>query len=498
MTSKNLVYKAACKDIEAFHKCKKPISGIRAARGTSKSTAAQVQLFVDAQAQPPCADGVRRSRMLITRVSFRDLQLSAVSTYKERFEGVPGFGDITGKEPWYAEINMSMPDGTRVESQWVFLAVPPDDLEKLGSMQFTSAYINELPDYPSVDIIASVMGSCGRYPPRDSFSPEYLNEQERRGLPAYPRRILFDANGPDSTHWLRSVEDNPPSTWAFHVQASPLLELTEAVPGAVENKGLWYIPNPKCTYSYIQPQGFKYWLDLLVGAPDHYIQSRVMGGYSDSVAGKRVYPEWAEDTVAKAPLKTEDFEGSHLIVGIDTSGLHPAACVTTVRDGTFYVLDEISATDTSFISFMEDYLVPLLSSRWSDFSMHAILDPSNPQSGINKMTAMQVVLQCGLDAELASTNYTGDRLEAVKKWLNKRNGFVIYPNCELLLAGFRGRYHYANVRGKPGIHKATPDKTTSHADAHDSLQYAALGYEVLNAGRTATPVTMKASQRRAV
>jgi hypothetical protein len=436
--------------------------------------------------------------MLITRTSFRDLELSAVSTYKERFEGVPGFGNIAGREPWSAKINMALPDGTRVESEWVFLAIAPDDLAKLGSMQFTSAYVNELSDYPSEDIISATMGSCGRYPPRDSFDPEYLAEQDRRGLPAYPRRILWDSNGPDSDHWMRKFEDNPPSTWAFHIQESPLLELTEPEQGATENRGLWYKPNPKCTYSYVQPMGFQYWLDLLVGAPDSYIQSRVMGNYSDSVAGKRVYPEFEEAMVAKKVLDPKDFEGSHLIIGIDTSGLHPAACVTTVRDGTFYLLDEIGATDTSFESFIEDYLVPLLSSRWGEFSMSAVVDPSNPQSGIDKRTAMMICIAAGLESERASTNHTGDRLESVKRWLNKRNGFVISPNCEMILAGFRGRYHYGNVRGKPGIFKASPDKSTQYADFHDSLQYASLGYDVINANSQSSPVTVRPSQRRAV
>jgi hypothetical protein len=248
----------------------------------------------------------------------------------------------------------------------------------------------------------------------------------------------------------------------------------------------------------VQPQGFKYWLDLLVGAPDHYVQSRVMGGYSDSVAGKRVYPEFGEDQVAKQAVDPKDFEGCKLIIGIDTSGLHAAAVVTTVKDGTFYALDEVASVDTAYESFLSDYLVPLLSSRWGEFEMLAIVDPSNTSSGLDKRNAMQLTLQCGLDAQLASTNKTGDRIESVKRWLNKRNGFVIYPNCEILLAGFRGRYHYQNVRGKPGIYKAAPDKTTQHADIHDGLQYASLGHDLRQSLHLSSPVTIKPSQRRAV
>lgn len=500
MNQKNLNYRAADREIAAFHRCKKPISGIRAARGTTKSTAAQMQIFADSLAMPPCADGVRRSSWLITRTSFRDLELSAVATYRERFEGVPGMLNISGREPWMAGIDMLLPDGTRVLSTWIFLAVAPDDYAKLGSMQFTGAYINELSDYTDPGIVAAVMGSCGRYPSRDSFSPEYLAAQDKKGEPAYPRRVLWDSNGPNYDHWMRKYEDEPPATWAFHIQQSPLVELDEepAQGEFVEHKGKWYVPNPKCTYSFVQPLGFKYWLDLIPGAEDHYIQSRVLGGYSDSVSGKRVYSEYDDSMVSKQPLKASDYLGCHLIVGIDTSGNHPAAVVTANKDGALVVLDEIGEQNIAFEVFVDDYLVPLLASKYSEFEMSAVLDPSNPQSGIDKRTALGVVLKAGLPAMLAPTNFFGNRIESVKRWLNRRNGFVISSTCEILLAGFRGRYHYANVRGKPGVHKITPDKSTHYADYHDALQYASLGYDMRLANSDISPVKIKPSQRRAV
>lgn len=498
MSQKSLNYKAACKDIAAFHACKKPVSGIRAARGTTKSTAAQMQIFADALAMPPQADNVRRSSYLITRTSFRDLELSAVATYKERFEGVPGMLPIAGREPWTAGIRMNMPDGTRVESDWIFLAVAPDDYSKLGSMQFTGSYINELSDYGDAGIVAAVMGSCGRYPSKDGFAREYIDKCEKAQVPLYPSRILWDSNGPTSDHWMRKYEDNPPSTWAFHVQKAPLIEHHTPVEGALEYKGKWYTPNPECTYSYVQPKGFQYWLDLIPGAEDHYIQSRVMGGYSDTVAGKRVYPEFDESMVAKQALDPKDYEDRKIIVGIDTSGNHPAACVTTFKDGQFVLLDEIGEQNIAFEVFIEDYLIPLLASRYDGFDIEAVLDPSNPQSGIDKRTALGVCIKAGLDARLAPTNFFLNRVNSVKRHMNRRNGFIISPNCPIMLAGFRGRYHFANVRGKPGVYKPQPEKSTFYADYQDALQYAALGYELNQGVSDIRPVHIPASQRRAV
>jgi hypothetical protein len=433
----------------------------------------------------------------VIRESYRDLQLSALATWINRTEGVAGFLPVTGKEPWFSGISMTLPDGTRVEGKVTFLAVPQIDLEKLGSQEFTGAILNECPDYDTKDIISAIQGSINRYPSKTTFSKEYIDECERTGKPLYRARLLVDANPPVDTHWLRQLEDEKPATMGFFAQKQPLLEHDTFQAGALENRGVWYTVNPECKYHWIQAAGASYWLNLIPGAEDHYIQSRVLGRYSQSVAGKRVYTEYREDHhVAKTVLNPADYKHCKIIVGIDTSGNHPAATVTAFTEGTFTVLDEIHAQDVSFISFIDDYLIPLLASRYSEHDIRAVLDPSNPQSGIDKRTALGICLAAGLDASLASTNYTGDRLEAVKKHLNRLDGFKISPHCTDTLACFRGRYAYAPVRGKPGTHKTSPDKSTFYADLADSLQYAALGWDVIRE-RNVQPVKFSVRNRRA-
>jgi hypothetical protein len=170
MPSKSLHYQVIDPTIAALHASRKPVRYLRAARGTGKTTAMLSDLAGQAFAMPPSSDGIRYSRFLITRTSYRDLEQSAVKSYKERFEGTAGFRNISNKEPWYGGISMKLKDGTRVESEWVFQAVAPDDYAKLGSQQFTGGYINELSDYSDSQIVNAVMSSCGRYPSKDSFS----------------------------------------------------------------------------------------------------------------------------------------------------------------------------------------------------------------------------------------------------------------------------------------------------------------------------------------
>jgi hypothetical protein len=282
------------------------------------------------------------------------------------------------------------------------------------------------------------------------------------------------------------------------VQEAPLIEVEEPQSNGVTVHNVHYAPNPKCQYAHIQAKSYRYWLDILPGSTDEYINASVLGHFSDSVAGKRVYPEFQESMVSKRVLDPKDFEGCRLVIGCDSSGNHPAACVTTMKDGVFYVLDEVGDQDIAFQVFVDDYLVPLMASKYADFDMKVVCDPSNPMSGIDKRTAMGVLLTAGFEAELASTNFTGDRLESVKKRLNKRDGFVISPNCEMLLGGFRGRYKYTQVRGKVGVHKTTPDKSDAYADYADSMQYASLGWDIIRHNHNSEPVTVRASQRRAV
>ncbi len=495
-SGRSLTYVAVDAVIKAFHEDQSPVAVIRAARATTKSTACQIQLFTEAMLMPPQEDGVRRSAFLITRTSYRDLEQSAVATYKERFEGVVGMRPLSGREPWSGGISMKLPDGTQVESTWLFMAVPPDDLGKLGSMQFTSAYINELMDYQEPGIVSAVQGSCGRYPSKDGFSAAHIEKRGRR--PLYRSRVICDTNGPFENHWLREAEDNPPATWRFFIQEPPLLVSDTHVDNALENRGKWYYPNPKATYHKVIPKGYQYWLDMVPGAEDWYIESRVLGQYSKSVSGKRVYSAFNEDMVLKAPPKISEFTGTTLMVGIDTSGNHPAAVVTAYKDAALWVLDEVGEQDIAFEVFVDEYLIPLLASKYAGFDMVAILDPSNPQSGIDKRTALMVCIQAGLDARLAHTNFFGNRTAAVNRALNKRNGFFISPTCRYLVEGFRGHYHYAAVRGQPGVHKLTPNKSVVHADYHDGLQYAALGYELERNKQQTTPVRVKASQRRAI
>jgi hypothetical protein len=481
-SSGQLKYNVADDVLRDFHACTSVVRGIRAARGTSKSTACQIELYKRAIEMPPQRDGVRRSRFLITRGVYGDLYDTAVKTYIERFNNVYGFLPIKGNAPWYGGISMPLRDGTKVESEWVFKAFAEEDLNKLGSDQYTGGYVNEIIDYQSPSIVTSVLGSCARYPSLDNFPEALLSASRLSGKPVYDGFIIFDTNGPYESHWLRGFEDEPPQTWSVFVQEPPLLVIEgNAPPNDVTQHISWrgktYYPNPKATYVFIQPKGYQYWLDMVPAAEDWYIESRILGQYSKSVSGKVVYNEFDELLhISKGALSTSMASGKSVICGVDTSGKHPACVWTIMQGGCLFALEEAGAQDIAFEQFVEEIVLPIHNANYSDCKVIYVVDPSNPESGIDLRTAMQVMIKAGLRAKIAKTNKFGDRRDAVKRLLNRRNGFISSAANTNLNSGFRGHYRYEPVRGKSGIFKDSPNKSVVQADYHDALQYAALEY----------------------
>jgi hypothetical protein len=482
-SSGQLKYNVADDVLRDFHACTSVVRGIRAARGTSKSTACQIELYKRAIEMPPQRDGVRRSRFLITRGVYGDLYDTAVKTYIERFNNVYGFLPIKGNAPWYGGISMPLRDGTKVESEWVFKAFAEEDLNKLGSDQYTGGYVNEIIDYQSPSIVTSVLGSCARYPSLDNFPEALLSASRLAGKPVYDGFIIFDTNGPYESHWLRGFEDEPPQTWSVFVQEAPLLVTDGAAPEGTAQQVTWrgktYYPNPKATYVFIQPKGYQYWLDMVPAAEDWYIESRILGQYSKSVSGKVVYNEFDErEHISKGHLPLSLADKRRVVCGVDTSGSHPAAVWTVMVAGTLYALEEAGAQDITYEQFVEDILVPIHNANYRDCDVVYKVDPSNPKNGIDGRTALQVMLKAGLKASLQNigNNKFGIRRDSVKKLLNRKNGFVSSASNSVLNSGFRGHYRYEPVRGKSGIFKDSPNKDVVQADYHDALQYAALEY----------------------
>ncbi len=137
--------------------------------GSGKTSACCIEAFRRCQAQAPDRDGVRRSRGVVIRQSYRLLQSTTIASWREWFSN--SFGEFSWSEPYTHRLRFNLPDGTRVEADVTFLALDgPDAEEKLRGLEVTWAWINECKEIPKA-IINFLLGRVGRYPAQRDGGP---------------------------------------------------------------------------------------------------------------------------------------------------------------------------------------------------------------------------------------------------------------------------------------------------------------------------------------
>jgi hypothetical protein len=446
--------------LESFHASKALVRGVRGPRGSGKSAASIMEGMQGAGTQNVNHEGRRRSRFLVLRDTYRQLETTTIPSFKKwlgpytRFSGVYPIKGFT---------RAPNPDGSVLEMETVFLAMDGENIiDNLQSFEASFAWINEARAIQNRNVVNMVIASCGRYPSKDE-----------EGCPnAF---VVMDTNPCDEFHWWHDADvKETPSGWAFFAQASPLIYLRDAP--TYYDKPAFYKPNPAATYARIQNKGYDYWLDQIPGATDPFIRTMVMGKYGTLVAGKPVYEKyWHEDCLSPTPI--EAHPSLPIVVGIDTSGLHPGAVFCQAYQGRVNALHELHAADSPFDQFCEAVLMPTINERYRMNPIIAVVDPSNPRYGVGGKTALQILIGYGIDAVLARTNRLNERLGAVTKLLQRRGALAIDPGCKILVEGFRGKYHYKKIdtSGVIVAYKPVPEKD-KYADVHDGFQYVALYY----------------------
>jgi hypothetical protein len=500
-----LDYKCCDPILADFHASLADVRLISGCRGSGKSQASQVELFRLGMDMPPQADGVRRSRYVIVRSSYRALEMSALATHKQLFASMKGWNGseiAAGREPWRSTFRIPLPDGTRIESEWLWLAVDDLSFDKLRSVEYTAWYANELcGDHNDLTIITKLQESAGRYPPKSGFSAETIAYSEKHNKPIYRAGGIADYNPGNDLHPLRKAMDMPPSGWEFFVQVGALMEIPEELydgdltQGVVKN-GKRYVPNPEAVYSRIHNAGSGYWMAMLADASQETIDSSILGKFSKNYAGKPVYPTFNEDSVLRQQVDFATYSRWPITIGIDSSGVNPAAVIASYTDGKLFVLDELYTPDTSFEEFIDELLMPILVSKYSMNRIVCVLDPSNPRAGTDKRTALQMLHKAGLNGVLAPTNFMQNRLDAVTYFINRRGALHVAGHLEHTLAGLRGAYRYKPLKGQSGVYQPTPEKN-AYSHTQDALQYVALHVRARSEeARVATPIQLKSRVRK--
>lgn len=476
-----------------FHTDKSFIRGVIAQPGSGKSVMMIQELLWIGYNQAPDQFGVRNSRFAIIRATYPALRTTTIKTYSQWVP--PLIAPVKQTAPMTSFFKIKLPDGTSTNMEFIFIAVEDEqDTEKLKSLELTAAFINEASEVDR-SVLDIVQQRVGRYP-----SP-------LEGGCSYSC-VVFDSNPPSSKHWIAQLDENQPEgTKIFH-QPPPFIEVMNSKGEVVEYKdnpeaeNVEYLnqqPNPpdrKWTLEERKAFGYTYYRRQMAGKDKHWIDVNIMGRYGNTFDGLPVYGgKWSEDCVSKYSL--EPYYGHPVIVGIDTTGLNPAAVFGQVRMGVLWVTHELLALDTPFETFVRDVFKPFIAQTFPESSVVCYTDPANPRDNNRGETPVQVLKRYGIMAQNASSNKFKVRRDTVISFLEKRDGLLIDKRCTFTVGGFRGGYAFRPLRvsGTSGQTHAEEPLKNEYSHIHDAFQYLCLGVRQGTAQPTNTHTRRAKSKR---
>src|SRR5579863_7783424 len=237
--------------------------------GSGKSSASIVEVVRRMQAQKVGPDGIRRSRWLVVRNTYRQL---ADSTIKSFFQWLPPhqFGEYHVSSNTY---RVKAFEG--VDAEILFRALDrPQDLSNLLSVELTGCFLNELRDL-SWPIVEAVQGRVGRYP-----------SQREGGVDWYG--VWADSNPSDTEskmykYFVEDIDKHPPGHAALFHQPSGFAPNAENLPNL--------------------PGGRDYYKKMAVGKDREWVKVYCESGWGFVIDGRPVYLEYNDSAHCNADIK---------------------------------------------------------------------------------------------------------------------------------------------------------------------------------------------------
>jgi len=424
-----------------FHEGDELVRALIGPIGSGKSVACCWEIMMRAMEQAPHEDGVRRSRWVIIRNTYRELIDTTMQTWFDWFPKEIGLYSAGNMK---FTIFRKLDDGTQVYLEVLFRALDkPDDIKKLLSLELTGGWLNEAREIPKA-VLDMLIGRLGRYP------------SKRLGGPSWYGAIL-DTNPPDEDHWwYKLFEETKPENYKIFHQPSGLSD---------EAENRQNLPDA-------------YYTNMQFGKDVEWVNVYVHGRYGFVQDGRPIYPEYKDE------LHHVDEEllmvGGTVFVGIDF-GLTPAAVIgQRIASGQWQILDELVTQDMGALRFAGE-LNKLLQQKYCGCELEIYGDPAGEQrSQTDERTPFQILYANGINAWPAPTNDYTLRRESVAQNLSGldmagKPQLIIGPNCRQLRKGMAGGYKFRRmqVSGQERF-QDKPDKGM-YSHVCEALQYLMVG-----------------------
>ena len=427
--------------------------------GMGKTVTLLHELFFRACAQLPNGEGVRRTRWIVVRASYSQLKSTTIRTFIEWFGHI---ATIVYDSPIRATIRVNLPDGTRLDTEFLFMSLDGDDaMDQLLSFEITGGAVNELAEIRSTKILKNLLQRCARFPPMSD------------GVKCTWHGVIGDMNPPPIGSWLYNLfKVDMPERHALYAYPSPITVERDINDPDDVNK-VKYIPNPEAENVNNLPKGYDYWIDI-ARANIHdwdYVVRFVIGDFPFGGSGRPIYPMFSHSRHVKPEVS--HLPGSVLMVGMDF-GFKPAAAICQYHSGRLNLIEEIVTEDCSLTEFLDDHLIPLLRTKYMNYKVVICGDPSGDDgtSTIDRATSYQTLRKYNLRVYKPITNRFKPRREAVMDILTRREGFAVHPSCTIFIGGAASGYCWKEQ--KSGGHRQVPDKTNIYSHVQDAFQCVAL------------------------
>lgn len=413
------------------------VRGLMGPFRSGKSSGCAIEIVRRAQAQRPGTDGMRRTRWLVVRNTFRQLEDTTIHTVL-MWLPPQHFGRYYPSDHRYVVKGF---EGTEFEI--LFRALDrPDHVSNLLSLEVTGSWVNEAREVPWA-IIDAIQGRIEQWPSKAMGGCSWAG-------------LFMDTNPPDQdSDWFRFFEEKKHPNWFAKIfrQPSGLSKDAENVPN---------LTNPN------------YYKLLAEGKKPEWIKVYIHGEYGFVVDGKPVYPEYS-DTLHRRDC--DPVPGRPIRRGWDF-GLTPACCFSQVLpDGRWLVFDEMTSSDMSFDKFSDDVLDHCRRSFRGDVQFEDDADPAgNQRAQTDKRTCFEIAATKGIDMQASEQDPTL-RMESVRKPLRTLLGgepqFVLHPRCKTIRKGFLGGYNLRRLQvAGPERYVSRPDKGP-YSHIMNSMEYTA-------------------------
>ena len=408
--------------------------------------------------EPDLHDGIRRSRVVCVRNTYRELEDSTVKTW-DAWYGSSQFGHMNKNSmTFFLKFN-------DVEAEILFRALDrPDDVKRLLGTEYGFAWFNEAREIPKrlMDVVGD---RAGNYPRR-------INDKHGNRIYGCTwSGVMMDTNPPDDDHWMyRFAEEEKPEGWSFYRQPGALLE--------VDGK---FLPNPEAENVNNLNDGIDYYLKRISGKKLDHIRVYYCGEWGYVQEGRPVHEEYVDATHCSEEILVPTKKLA-LSLGIDF-GLTPAMVLGQKQvNGQWLILDEF-VTERSGIAQFCDNVLPILRKDYAGFEFNTAWgDPAGTQQAqTDEQNVFDILNAKGLVAERAYHNNDPVlRRESLQRPLTRlidgKPGFLLSPKCKTLRKALKGGYCYKRVQvgGDEARFMDKPDKN-KYSHIAEALEYMMLG-----------------------